>query len=282
MDNPKTMLEGLHELVRELNALFKRFENAKDQVFFSPIGGYKTITMLSHLVAELNGHPAWYQYENSDVLTSVPRLPVKIDGESYKTGDVKEVISQFYCLSDYSFEEVLEFKTLPENLKEGIRRFSEVFHLVEDMVTFSPLLTGTLKNQAAFYYPKVYLKNVKDKQKKTEVSILIRQFLADWHRAKASKDPSQYYDILHHEVNWGLSEKETEFSLYRKKTSPEYRAVYHISEDKKKVYFNEIWTDHSQYERASRNNLKGLLTIAFNEADYIEIPKELMIEWSSS
>ena len=272
MGDQKTMMQCMHELVRALNALFNSLEGAREQVIFAPIGGYKTITMLAHLVGELNGYEAWYQFENSSHLTAVPRMPLKLDMDSYSVGKVRDAIQSFYCLSDFSFKGILEWNQLPDEMKQEVEKYPEVFYREEDLITFSPFLADKLKAQGHHYFPNIYVSEAKSLSLKAELNILVNQFLSDWNRYAEIPDNKKYQDAMHHEYQWADVSKGTEYSVYRMSCSPDYRAIYHLSPDKRSIYFKKIWTNHGEYDRDVKN-LSAMLGNAFRADGYSEIPR---------
>lgn len=273
MNDPKTMMQGMHELVLVLNDLFSSLEEAKEQVIFAPIGGYKTITMLAHLVGELNGYEAWYQFEDSSHLISVPRMPLKLNMESYVVGEVRDAIQRFYCLSDYSFKEVREWDQLPEEMKQEVEKYPEVFYREGDLITFSPFLADKLKAQGHHYFPSIYVSESKKVSLKAELNIFANQFFSDWNRYAEKPDNKKYQDTMHHEHQWSDVAKGNEYSLYRMSCSPEYRAIYYLSPDKLGIYLKKIWTNHGEYDRDVKN-LSAILGNYFCADGYSEIPRE--------
>lgn len=272
MNEPKTMMQGMHELVRVLNDLFSSLEEAKGQVIFAPIGGYKTITMLAHLVGELNGYEAWYQFEDSSHLVSVPRMPLKLNMDSYTTGEVRDAIQRFYCLSDYSFNGILEWDQLPDEMKQEVENYPEVFYRDEDLITFSPFLADKLKAQGYHYFPSIYVSEAKSLSLNAELNILVNQFLSDWSRYAEKRENKKYRDTMHHEYQWSDVAKGNEYSLYRMSCSPEYRAIYYLSPDKRSIYLKKIWTNHGEYDRDVKK-LSATLGHDFRDDGYTEIPR---------
>ena len=157
-------------------------------------------------------------------------------------------------------------------MKQEAENYPEVFYRDEDLITFSPFLADKLKAQGYHYFPSIYVSEAKSLSLKAELNILVNQFLSDWSRYAEIPENNKYRDTMHHEYQWSDVAKGNEYSLYRMSCSPEYRAIYHLSPDKRSVYLKKIWTNHGEYDRDVKN-LYAMLGNDFRDDRYSEIPR---------
>ncbi|MBT9168698.1 MAG: hypothetical protein DDT19_02046 [Syntrophomonadaceae bacterium] len=87
-NDPKFADEGLPQFMALLSELIQNHENNYDVVLI-PTGGYKSLIPYATLAGILHKKEVKYIYEDSDVLMSLPQIPVGLDTERWKPAYVK-------------------------------------------------------------------------------------------------------------------------------------------------------------------------------------------------
>lgn len=77
VSDEKKLILGIAKYMKLLSA--ELIEESKDTTCFAPIGGYKVLTSFGYIIGAFHGFPTAYLHEDSQVLHTIPPVPLKID-----------------------------------------------------------------------------------------------------------------------------------------------------------------------------------------------------------
>lgn len=263
--------KGMSSFIDELTNLFEQYQDQKEFVLFAPIGGYKSMTMLSHLVASTFQFESWYQFEQSNFPIKIPLIPVEIDKQQFKEAPLKPMLQQFYLENHFSFKEAAILSDLPLSLQIKVKEYPNVFYTLEDdtdaIVSISPLIKRQLNSMKDTFLPDVYFaKNIKlHKQQVYE------RFIGAW---PVSKNPKEYTNTYEHEYDLEIGTSQNNWHVFRAKSGDALRVIYYLDRANTNVYIKEIML-HDEYEMLLSNDKnkqvfreKLLAPNTVNEQDY--------------
>ncbi|WP_185150180.1 type II toxin-antitoxin system HigB family toxin [Fundicoccus ignavus] len=240
---------GLIAVISELNDLFEQVLPIKEYVIFSPIGGYKSMTMLSHLIASMYQIESWYQFEKAKFPIRIPLLPVSLDASFFLTEPTKQLFKQIYLSNHFNFSELIELKAAPDNIAIAVSSNPVLFYTLEDeaatYVSISPLLINPLEKLKAEFYPDVYFKTTNPEQN----GQIYEKFLAAWRTDILEAD---FRNTFKHELDLKISDSSNNWHVFRAKKGDSLRAIYCIDFDEAAVYFSDIMT-HKEYDDLLKN-----------------------------
>lgn len=278
MNSKSEFLTSMNELIEIMtNLLDKEYGEVKEQTLFIPIGGYKSVTMIAHLMGDLHGFTSWYQHEESSHVLAIPRIPVKIDKKTYLEEPLEDVIKRFFCAANYTFKDFIKQEMILDKDIETIRNNSHLFYQIGNEIAFSPIVAGILEeiqNEKASYLPNVHVReNVKDKN---NFKLFIKYFLKNWHLYSSS--PQKNVDLMHHEYSIKSFPQNNQKGICRFRADKKpCRGIYHISEDKKDIYFDKIEFDHDEYDRALNDQyIDRIFKESFNKDNYQKIEEDYL------
>lgn len=279
MNSKSDFLISMTDLVEVLSDLFgKDYLAVKDETLFIPIGGYKSVTMISHLLGDLHGFKSWYQHEDSKHVFAIPQIPVKVDDSIYTKEPLIGAIKTLFCAENYSFEDFTDFEILTNEEKSIIRDNSYLFYPIGDEIAISPMVVGKLKevqNKTGSYLPDVFIREkVNDKN---NLKMFIKYFLKYWRRY--SQSPNEYIDTMHHEFKIKSFPKNDTKGLCRFTINRiPFRGIYHISNNRKAIYFDKIWFNHDDYDRVLNSTaVKQVFMEQVNTYNYQKLSQEQFI-----
>lgn len=239
---------GMNSFIDNLIDIFERFESNKESIIFSPIGGFKSMTMLSHLVASTYQIESWYQFENATFPINIPLIPVMLDDFIFETEEVKLALKQFYLLNHFDFNEIALLSDLPEYFDQLSNKYPTIFYRLEAedgaLISISPLIKKRLLEIQDNFLPTFYFSktNSIDEKDKSEI---YKKFITAWPTAIGSED---YKYTFEHEYDLKLGSKDNQWHVFRAKRGDSLRPIYYLDKDSGDIYFKEV-LKHDEYEQ---------------------------------
>lgn len=270
--------QGMSSLINELSELFEHYLPYRDHVIFAPIGGYKSMAMLSHIVASTFQFESWYQFEGAHFPINIPSIPVTLDATNLLNEENKKGFQQFYLENGFSFKRTVLMSKLPSHVRRFINDHPPFFYRLEDeddsLISISPLIMRQINAHEEEFLPTFYFSKDIESLQKYEV---YKKFVIAW---PTGKSPEDFKYTFEHEYDLGLGGKENHWHVFRAKRGDSLRAIYYLDREQSTIYIKKVMT-HQKYDRLLSNtkhkqSFKKLLTegIKVNRTDYEEYLKE--------
>lgn len=244
----KDVQKGLINFVGDLNMMFEKMQPVKDYIIFSPIGGYKSLTMLSHMVASIYQISCWYQFENTKFTIQIPHLPLSIDSSFFLNDSTKKLLKQIYLSNHFNFREIISMDI--ENINEAVALNHILFYTLEDaesqIVSISPLVLNQLEELEKHFLPEVYFKTLNADLNKQ----VYEKFLAAWRTDTSTGD---FKNTFRHELDLKLNGANNNWHVFRAKKGDSLRAVFSIDYEQSIIFISDVMT-HKEYDDLLKNS----------------------------
>lgn len=228
-------------------------EGEPNTTCFAPIGGYKVMTSLGHLVGNLHHYPTAYLYEGSTVVHEIPPVIVEINESLIKENH--QLLKKFFDGDCFIYEELS-----PEE-QAFIKEQSVMFEQVEELVALNPF-GRFLCNQNKYYKyfkSKVYMEESLYRE-------INRRYTSYWKTVydeikdlifQHESNPADYRATLYHEPDFSqLDLKGSSYHLFKGGNNPVFRALWLYNEEDDAYYIAHIWFDHDVYKREATATIK--------------------------
>lgn len=246
----------LRKLSNELSAYDPRY------TCFAPIGGYKILTSLGHLIGSLHGYATNYLYENSKVFHEIPSVKISFDESvifDHASFFKRLVQDLFIPLRDLSFHE-----------RELLKSQSSLFEILEEgeseVVALSPFgeYLSSKPEYESLFEPKVYM----DRRVKENID---RNYMSNWddllknlrNLKKAYEegaDKAENRAMLYHESDFvELNDLSLKYHLFKGESKPKViRAIWRYKDLERAYYIAYVWFDHDDYERQAVERIQAV------------------------
>ena len=254
---------GLFEFISSMKNLFETYQDNKDFLIFSPIGGYKSMTTLSYLVASMYGIESYYQFENSTVLVNLPLIPVVQNYSYLEEEPYYSVIQKFLLHTHFDVNQSLFSEDISSEFINEINTLNYEFYKYEDetgaLFSLSPLINQSV--QVSKFYPNIYF------EKSINVSYqkqIFEKIIDEWRTIGMNYTREDYNHVFEHERGLDvISKKDYNWHLFRHKRinyGNNLRAIYKIDMENANVFIKAVY-NHDDYERLiNSGSLEKLLS----------------------
>lgn len=249
---------------------------------FAPQGGYKILTALAHLIGTIEKYPVLYTYEGSDVLHTIPPVPIHFDTTPIEQN--KNLISKIYYNTFVPLDE------LSSADKQFVLEDVSLFEIDEDThVTLSPLTMYICEEKLKhIIQPKVYVdrESYKNIERENKLLILIDEInkLREMHEeillassaAEKKRTEQQYAHFLYHTFH-GVDINKTDYRLFKSPNKDVvFRALWKYDEKETAYFVTGIETaNHDRYKRNVAKELQRAERLT--KDDWVDTT-ELMLE----
>lgn len=274
-----------NQLGKYLNVISEQLrENHPSITCFAPIGGYKILTSLAHLVGTIERYPVLYTYEGSNVIQQIPPIHIKLDYDFF--------IQNRKLFSKAVQNAFLDFQSLSEEEQAIVRKDLSLFEIIEEngkeyvlLSTLAEYVCSTKLNY--LFYPKIYFdrqsfKLVEGKQAwldaKNEVRKLLDMYgeiLSTENELEKDQISTMYSHYLFHSFK-GVDLNSSSYRLYKSKNkNVVFRSLWKYVENVNAYYISSIFLhDHDDYERVLANNLNK--TLQYTDDDWLDVSKRIL------
>lgn len=254
---------GLFEFISSMKNLFETYQDNKDFLIFSPIGGYKSMTTLSYLVASMYGIESYYQFENSTVLVNLPLIPVVQNYSYLEEEPYYSVIQKFLLHTHFDVNQSLFSEDISSEFINEINTLNYEFYKYEDetgaLFSLSPLINQSV--QVSKFYPNIYF------EKSINVSYqkqIFEKIIDEWRTIGMNYTIEDYNHVFEHERGLDvISKKDYNWHLFRHKRinyGNNLRAIYKIDMENANIFIKAVY-NHDDYERLiNSGSLEKLLS----------------------
>ncbi len=207
---------------------------------FAPVGGYKVMTSLGYLAGAYMGFPTAYLHEDSQVLQTIPAVPIQWSIEVLRpVGSALRATLELVSLGDLSAEVRRQIDAHPylfERLDNHVVRNAFGVFLAH-----RPELFGVL-GPRIWVSPQVVSRCAHDAQATHFVCGQLHEL------QKQLVDGGSWGELRHDMTFANL--KDAPFFLYKGSSNGELvgRAAYRYDSATGDLYVNHVWTDHDIYE----------------------------------
>lgn len=280
MSDTSQLFPSMQEIYSVFSDLLgNKYKELQDQTLYLPIGGYKSFTMMAHLIGNMFGFSSWYQHEDSQKPFLMPNLPIEINRSELKEEPLYTFITKLFAENRYSFDITKEFQSLTSSEKQLVQNNQHVFYKVDDTFDFSPFIKDTLiemLGDEGLFLPNVYIRDKKELGDPSKFQYFLKLFLADCQRHY--NRPTEFHDVMHHESKVSNFPNNLQKGIYRQSTSTAARAIYGISEDGLNIYFDRIWYNHDSYENdINKKSVYKLFESEINSQDYSPVERNYLL-----
>lgn len=236
VSRPVAMQRGLGAFLEKIGGALDAGDPAGSCV--APVGGYKILTSLATQAAGLYAVPAFYLYEDGQVLHQLPTVPLRISAADLATvaGLMVRAEDGVHVSPDDAAEVALvaEFRWLFETADDGdgeLLFLNALGRLLRKLPLYAHLFQVTLLATPA----------ADRRIRRHERLLSLVWKLLDDLRAR-----SEDADRLRHERDFGY--RDAPFHVYKSPRTAA-RLVYRWEPSSRTLWLRHLWTDHDAYER---------------------------------
>ena len=256
----KTLNKALGNYLSQLSEVLATWDPS--YTCFAPIGGYKILTSLGHLVGSLNNYSTVYLYEGSKVFHEIPSVKISFDENI-----IIENQLFFKRLLDMDW---INLDELNYHEKQVMKEQSTLFEILEDkeeaflvLSPFGQYLCRQPKYRSLFA-AKVYLergmKAFIERQHSSNWAHLLRNIYHLIEAREGKVDQSEGRAILYHEADFKqLNGVKTSYHLFKGESKPiVIRLIWKYVGEENAYYIAHVWFDHNRYERQAVSTLQAV------------------------
>lgn len=256
--------DGLFTFITDLKTIFEENRSNKEYLIFSPIGGYKSMTTISYLVASMNGIECYYQFESNSMLLNLPLIPVVEDFSYLEEEPYFSVIQKFLLHTHFKQDEELSSEEISVEFSNQLEEFDYEFYKLRDenltLFYLSPLFKDLIDVEK--FYPHFYFeRSIAPSDKKQ----FYNSFISEWALVNSQTAREAYNDVFKHEKGLkGVSKSSYNWHVFRTSRvnyGNNLRSIYRIDENESKIFVKDIYK-HEEYDRIIE---KGILEKRLSE-----------------
>ncbi len=244
VSNNERLRASLGEFLEKLSQ--ELVQSYKEYIFLAPIGGYKVMTYLAYIVGSFYGVKTGYMYEESQVLITIPPIPISIN--------VDWILAKTDLLQRIINEEILSYSNLSREDKDFIDENIFFFEKVQDrkdtliaLNAFGNFILKDYFKTRKFVSTKLldYFENNKYKSF-VELNFMnlirkVKSFYRD-----GNKDKKIMGELMHNK-RLGFDKP----YVYKGSSNGSFvfRCIWDYDLEKDAIYIDKIWLNHAVYEK---------------------------------